>query len=113
MRDDKSHRPRDLYQHDPRLKRIVDALDSTLFCPREPGLFHWIVASLLDGGDPYFHLADFPAYLEAQRRVGELYGQPASWASAAILNVARIGAFSSDRTIAEYARDVWGITGVR
>jgi starch phosphorylase len=112
LREDPSYRPRDLYEHDPRLKRILDALDSNLFSPREPGLFHWIVESILDRGDVYFHLADLPAYIDAQHRVDELFGQPATWASKAILNVARSGRFSSDRTVAEYARDIWGIAGV-
>jgi starch phosphorylase len=67
---------------------------------------------MLDGGDPYFHLADLPAYLDAQRRVDDAFRQPAVWASKAILNVARIGGFSSDRTIKEYASDVWGIASV-
>ena len=112
MREPGSYRPRELYENDPRLKRIVDALDSTLFCPREPGLFHWVVESLLDRGDVYFHLADLPAYIDAQHRAGEVFRQPELWASKAILNVARIGRFSSDRTVTEYARDIWGIAAV-
>jgi starch phosphorylase len=104
-----SYRPRDNYERDPRVKRILDALDSTLFSPKEPHLFHWIVDSILDRGDPYFHLADLAAYLQAQHRVDQTFTQPDVWASKAILNVARIGRFSSDRTVAEYARDIWGI----
>jgi starch phosphorylase len=112
LRDPGRYRPRDLYEHDARLTRIIDAFDSTLFSPKEPGLFHWIVESLLDRGDVYFHLADLPAYLDAHRQVDDLFREPTTWASKAILNVARIGRFSSDRTIAEYARDIWGIAGV-
>jgi glycogen phosphorylase len=112
LREKGSHRPREMYENDPHLKRIVDAFSSTLFCPREPGLFRWVVESLLDRGDVYFHLADLPAYIEAQRQVGEAFRRPEAWASKAILNVARIGRFSSDRTVAEYARDIWGIAGV-
>jgi starch phosphorylase len=112
LREGASYRPRDLYQRDPRVKRIVDAFDSSLFSPGEPGLFHWIVESVLDAGDPYFHIADLPAYIDAQRRVDDAFGQPAAWTSKAILNVARIGRFSSDRTVAEYARDIWRIAGV-
>jgi starch phosphorylase len=112
LREDGSYRPRDRYEHDPRLKRVIDALASSLFSPTEPALFHGIVESLLDRGDAYFHLADFPAYLDAQHRVDDAFRQPAAWTSKAILNVARIGRFSSDRTIAEYARDIWGIAGV-
>jgi glycogen phosphorylase len=112
LREEANYRPRDLYQHDLRLKRVIDALDSNLFCPREPGLFHWIVESILDHGDAYFHLADLPAYIDMQHQVDQLFGQPAAWAAKAILNVARIGRFSSDRTVAEYARDIWGIAGL-
>jgi starch phosphorylase len=70
------------------------------------------VESTLDRGDAYCLLADLPAYLEAQQRVDETFTQPAAWRSKAILNVARIGRFSSDRTVAEYARDIWEIAGV-
>ena len=113
LRGHAGYRPRDLYEHDPGVKRILDAFDANLFSPREPGLFHWIVESLLDHGDAYFCLADLPAYLDAQHQVDDAFGQPATWAAKAILNVARIGRFSSDRTIAEYARDIWGIAGVQ
>jgi starch phosphorylase len=111
-REHASYRPRERYEADARLKRIVGALGSSLFCPKEPGLFRWIVESLLDHGDPYFHLADLPAYMDAQHQVDETFKQPVTWASKGILNVARIGRFSSDRTVAEYARDIWGITPV-
>jgi starch phosphorylase len=87
----------------------VDAFDSGLFCPQEPGLFRWITRSILDHGDVYFHLADLPAYIETQGRVGVEFGDPAAWTPKAILNVARIGRFSSDRTVGEYARDIWKI----
>jgi starch phosphorylase len=112
LRANGSYRPRDLYAGDPRLKRIVDAFGSGLLCPDEPGLFRWIVESLLDRGDAHFHLADLPAYLDAQQQVDDAFGQPAIWASRAIQNVARVGRFSSDRAVAEYARDIWGIAGV-
>jgi starch phosphorylase len=112
MREAGSYRPRDRYDRDPRVKRILNAFDSNLFCPKDGGLFHWIVESLLDRGDVYFHLADLPTYFDAQRQVDEAFGQPATWVSKAILNVARIGRFSSDRTIKEYAADIWGIAAV-
>ncbi len=103
------YRPRDLYEQNPSVRRIIDALDSDLFCPHEPGLFRPITRSLLDHGDVYFHLADLPAYIETQDRVGGEFRHPVSWTSKAILNVARIGRFSSDRTVREYARDIWKI----
>ncbi len=113
LRANGSYRPRDVYDRDPRLTRIIDAFESNVFSPKEPGLFHWIVESLLDRGDPYFHVADLPAYIDAHHRVDDIFKQPAAWASKAILNVARIGRFSSDRTVAEYARDIWGIVGIK
>jgi starch phosphorylase len=99
--------------HDTRVSRVLDAIDSGLFAPHDPQRFHWIVASLVDGGDPYCHLADLPGYLDAQHEVDHAFRQAEQWTSKAILNVARIGRFSSDRTVAEYARDVWRIAAVR
>ena len=104
-----SYRPRDLCTRTPHVKRIFDALDSDLLCPDEPGLLRWISESILDRGDPYFHVADLPGYIDLQRRVSEEFCEPAAWAAKAIRNVARVGRFSSDRTVAEYARDVWHI----
>jgi starch phosphorylase len=102
-----------VYRGDARVKRVLDALDSTLFSPTQPELFHWIAESMLDHEDPYFHLADLPAYLAAQHRVDDAFMQPDMWMAKAVLNVARIGRFSSDRTVAEYAREIWGIAPVR
>ena len=100
-------RPR--YEQNPAVRRIIDASDSGLFCPQEPGLFRWISRFILDHGDVHFHPADLPAYIETQDRVGGGFRDPAGWVSKAILNVARIGRFSSDRTVREYARDIWKI----
>jgi len=87
----------------------MDSLGSDRFCPDEHGLFRWIVDEILDRGDRYFHMADLPSYIEASSRAAADYQDPPAWAAKAILNVARVGAFSSDRTIREYARDIWGI----
>ena len=110
MRSRGTYRPWDYYS-DPATKRVLDALNSDRFCPGEGGLFRWIFQSLLNGGDEYFHLADFPSYLKAQRQAGTEYQNAPLWTRKAILNVARTGKFSSDRTIAEYAQDIWGIRG--
>ena len=64
---------------------------------------------LLTRGDYYMHLADLPSYAEAQARVGDVYTNRQTWARSAILNVARSGRFSSDRTIAEYAAEIWNV----
>jgi starch phosphorylase len=102
--------PRGYYDRNDDIKRVVDAIDSDMFCSGEAGLFAPIRQNLLDNGDYYFHLADFAAYLNSQQRVSEDYLEPAGWVRKSILNVARMGKFSSDRTINEYARDIWHIT---
>ena len=109
MRKDESYSPWHYYANNHYLRRVMDALNSDLFCPNEPGLFRWIFQRVVDQGDHYFHLADLPSYIDTQMKVGELYIQPDQWWEKAILNVARIGKFSSDRTIREYARDIWNI----
>ena len=103
------YRPRDIYMQFPHIRRIFDAFDSDLLCPDDPGLLRWIGKSILDYGDYYYHMADLPAYIDMQHKVSEEFSRPSEWATKAILNVARIGRFSSDRTVAEYARDIWGI----
>jgi starch phosphorylase len=106
---DGSYRPRDIYMQFPHVRRIFDAFDSDLLCPDDPGLLRWIGKSIFDYGDYYYHMADLPAYIDLQHKVSEAFGRPSEWATKAILNVARIGRFSCDRTVAEYARDIWGI----
>lgn len=102
-----AYNPHEYYQNVPAIRRVMDAFRSDQFCPNEPGIFHWIYDSILSHGDYYFHLADLESYIAAQGKASRLYRKPAAWASKAILNVAKIGKFSSDRTIAEYARDIW------
>jgi len=103
------YHPRDYYEHRPRIKRVVDTFASDVFCKDEPGLFRWIFENFLDHGDRYFHLADLESYIEAQERAGRDFLDKESWVRRAILNVARIGRFSSDRTIAEYAEEIWEV----
>jgi len=79
------------------------------FSAGTPDLFQPIVDSLLTGGDFYMLLADFEAYLAAQNEVGRLYLDRDAWTRKSILNTAGVGKFSSDRTIMEYARDIWGV----
>ena len=90
----------------------MDALYSGVFSPQEPGLFHWLYRAILEHGDSYFHLADLESYMLTQERAAQAFTQPSVWARKAILNVARIGRFSSDRTIQAYARDIWKIHSV-
>ena len=75
----------------------------------QPPLPQVVVADTLLGHDAYFHLADLGSYLDTQARASREFGQPAVWARKAILNVARMGTFSSDRTIREYAEGIWGL----
>ena len=103
------YKPRDYYESDPRLRRVLDELADDRFCPHEPGLFRWIRDALLDH-DPYLVLADFAAYIDTQQTIAREFGERRYWTKKAILNVARIGRFSSDRTIREYARDIWQLS---
>ena len=82
------------------------------FSQGDAGRFGWVYTSLVGSWDPYFHLADLESYLDAQAQVDRLYADQGMWARKAILNVARMGKFSSDRTIREYARDFWRIAPV-
>jgi glycogen phosphorylase len=107
MRDEFSYQPRDYYQRFPSLGRVMDALNSNLFCPFEPNLFTWIYQAIMDYGDEFLHLADMPSYLDVQEQAGREFQDTPCWANKAILNVARIGKFSSDRTVREYAQEIW------
>jgi starch phosphorylase len=95
------------YEHEPEIRRALDLIFSDHFNRSEPGIFTPIRDTLLTHGDHYRHLADLTAYAEAQQRVGELYADPEHWVRKAIINVAASGKFSSDRTIQEYAREIW------
>ncbi|MBF0203941.1 MAG: glycogen/starch/alpha-glucan phosphorylase, partial [Desulfamplus sp.] len=91
------------------LKRVVDSLDSDLFCSSEPGIFKPLHHALVDQGDYYCHMADFKSYAETQKRLASDYVDKNKWAQKSLLNIARTGKFSSDRTIREYASDIWNI----
>ena len=95
------------YEHEPETRAALDLIFSDHFSRYEPGVFTPLRDTLLTQGDHYMHLADLTSYCEAQERLGALYADPGTWAHKAILNVASSGKFSSDRTIAEYARDIW------
>lgn len=87
---------------------MLDLIGSGFFSPEDRELFKPLVQSLLDD-DRYLVLADFDAYAQAQREVAKAYADPKRWWRSSLLNVARTGFFSSDRTIREYAKDIWGI----
>ncbi|HYC69769.1 MAG TPA: glycogen/starch/alpha-glucan phosphorylase [Opitutaceae bacterium] len=108
------YNPWDRYQADEELRAIVDWLGSDYFVQGEAQNLPAVVRrSLLEGGDPYLVLADFRAYSDAQQRVDAAYRDRRRWARMAILNTARMGKFSSDRTISEYAREIWKLDAVR
>jgi starch phosphorylase len=105
---EKGYRPREHYDANSELKRVIDMIGSGFFSPREPNRYQAIVDNLL-GADPYMLLADFGSYVAAQERVDDLYLDQEQWSRKAILNVAQLGHFSSDRTIREYASQIWNI----
>ncbi|HYA44648.1 MAG TPA: glycogen/starch/alpha-glucan phosphorylase, partial [Acidimicrobiales bacterium] len=105
--------PWEWYRSDRRLKAVLDAISSGVFSPGEPGLFRPIIESLLNGGDPYLVLPDFAAYCACQEEVDKVYRDRDRWSRMAILNVARSGKFSSDRTIQQYADEIWGVKPVK
>jgi starch phosphorylase len=95
------------YENEPETREALDMIVSNYFSRYEPGVFTQLYDTLLTFGDHYMHLADLKSYLEADQQLCELYADPDGWAYKAILNVAGSGKFSSDRTIAEYASDIW------
>jgi starch phosphorylase len=101
--------PWDIYRTNDDVRQALDLVAAGHFSPSEPARFREVVERLTDGGDPYLLLGDFAAYVACQDRVDALYRRPDEWARRAILNVARMGGFSSDRTIADYARLVWEV----
>jgi starch phosphorylase len=104
-----SYDPHWHYDREPETRAALDLIFTDHFSRHEPGVFASLRDTLLTGGDHYLHLADLNSYLEADRRLVELYADPEGWARKAILNVAGSGKFSSDRTIAEYAAAIWNV----
>jgi starch phosphorylase len=107
----RGYRPRDFYDADPILRGAFDAIASGIFSNGDRRLFQPLIDQLLDH-DPFLVLADFASYCSAQAQVGRIFADPGHWTQASILNVARLGHFSSDRSIREYCRDVWRVQSV-
>jgi starch phosphorylase len=101
--------PRWHYDNEPETRAALDLIFSDHFSRNQPGVFAPLADALLDRGDYYMYLADLKSYLEADQRLRALYAEPNAWARKAILNVAGSGKFSSDRTIAQYAADIWRV----
>ncbi|HKB15816.1 MAG TPA: glycogen/starch/alpha-glucan phosphorylase, partial [Planctomycetota bacterium] len=102
-----SYDPRWHVENDPETRAALDLIAEDHFSRNEPGVFAPILDALLREGDRYRHLADLRSYGEAHSLVGKLYADPEAWTRRAVLNIAASGRFSSDRTIAEYAREIW------
>jgi starch phosphorylase len=107
----RGYRPRDYYEADPELREALDQVASGFFSPESPTLFRPLVDSLLNH-DEFMLLADYRAYVDCQSQAGQVYKKSESWTRLSILNVARIGHFSSDRSIREYCEHIWKIAPV-
>ncbi len=103
------YEPRALVEKSPRLKRILDLIGGGFFHPDEPGLYKPLLDSLLENDD-YMVLKDFDSYLDAQKLAEQTYRDADTWTRMAIRNVAAMGRFSSDRTVSEYAKEIWGVS---
>jgi starch phosphorylase len=104
-----AYNPRWHYENETETRAALDLMSSDHFSRNEPGTFNPLQDTLLKNGDYYMHLADLPAYLDSDRQLAVLYADKGAWTRKAILNVASSGKFSSDRTIAEYAADIWNV----
>jgi glycogen phosphorylase len=105
----KSRKPWQIYENNPDVREIVDAIGGGAFSNGNTDLFRPLVNDLLSENDQYLLLLDLESYLHCQHLVGEVYADRATWTKRSILNVARMGKFSSDRTIKEYAEEIWGV----
>ena len=103
------YQPMRIHDENPALRAVLQAIGGGAFSPDEPARYRGVVDALLWGGDHYQLLADYDAYVQAQARVDALFRDPQAWARSAMLNVGGMGMFSADRTIREYARDIWHI----
>lgn len=112
MKSEKSYNPTEFYESSDMIKRVVDSLSSNLFCPEEPRLFKPLYDALIHLGDRYFLLADFESYTTTQDKIVHDFMNRPLWLEKIMLNISRMGRFSSDRTIREYAADIWNIKTV-
>ena len=107
LRHGDAYNPRDVIAANPPLKRALDMIASGVFSPDDPHRYRPLIQALTDGGDPFLVTADFQAYREAHEAVADLYRNQDQWTRKAVINTASMGWFSSDRTIAEYAKEIW------
>lgn len=109
---EKGYNPHDYYFNNAELKAVLDWLETDYFTPGKPGALASIKHSMLDGGDPFLALADYEAYSEAQKKVDAAYRDTSNWARMAILNTARMGKFTSDRSIKDYVERIWKLNPI-
>lgn len=107
---DNGYNPQDYYYRDPEIKAVLDWLETDYFTPGKPGALVSIKQSLLDQGDPFLVLPDFRAYSDAQIKVDEAYRDKTRWARMAIINTAKMGKFTSDRSIQDYVDRIWKLS---
>ncbi len=107
------YNPYDYYHNNAELKQVLDMISSGFFNVEEPDRYKPVVDNLLENGDHYLLLVDYQSYIETQDAVGALYLNQEAWMKKAVLNVARMAKFSSDRTIGEYANNIWGVNPVK
>lgn len=105
----KGYNPREFYEKNSELKLALDQIQGGFYSPEDPNLFHDIIDVLLNKGDHYMLLADYESYIRTQEKVDKLFQNPMEWTQKCLLNIAASGKFSSDRTIAEYAREIWNV----
>ncbi|ELT95261.1 hypothetical protein CAPTEDRAFT_163682 [Capitella teleta] len=108
----KGYNSQEYYERIPELKQAVDQIAGGYFSPENPEMFRDIANTLLHG-DRFMLCADFEAYIECQDRVSEMYTNQEAWMRMCLMNIARCGKFSSDRTIGQYAREIWGCEPTR
>lgn len=107
------YNPRQIYEQDPELNQALTQIATGAFSPEDPRRYASLFDSLVNFGDHYQLLADYRSYIDTQDKVDELYKTPNEWTHRAVMNIANMGYFSSDRTIQEYADEIWNIKAVK
>jgi starch phosphorylase len=108
-----SYNPRDYYNKNADLKQVIDMIGNGFFSKDEPSRYQAIIDNLLNNGDNYLLLADYDDYIAKQDEVAQVYQNQEEWSRRAILNVARMAKCSSDRSIAEYAKNIWNVKSLK
>ncbi len=109
LKEEKSYNSKQYYEKNTNIKRVLDTLTTNLFSPDDPRLFKPLFDTLIHHGDRYFLLADIDSYISAHKLIDSDFGNKPQWLMSSILNTSRMGKFSSDRTIREYAEDIWKV----